>query len=633
MDVSPPPRQVVRFGDFEANLRSSELRRHGLKVKLGAQSFQVLGLLLENPGEVVTREELRQKLWTEDTFVDFEAGLNSAIRRLRDALGDSADQPRFIETLPRRGYRFIAPLERNGGSGEVSTDSASALAAPVPAAFWAGRRKALLVAGGFAGLVAVLLGANLGGWRDRLLGGPPRIQSLAVLPLENLTGDPGQEYFVDGMTEALITNLAQIRALRVISRTSAMRYKGTNKSLPEIAQELNVDAVVEGTVARSGDRVRVTAQLIHARTDRHLWADEYERDLRDVLSLQSEVARAVAGHIQVALTPQEEARLARARPVNPAAYRAWLYARFHSAKRTREGMRKAIEYCQQAIQEDPNYALAYTGLAEAFDLQGSLEFVPPHQAFPRAKEAAQKALALDKESAEAYTILGSIAEVYEWNFPEAERFYQRALELNPGYATAHHWYARFLGAAGRHEEALAEMKRAQELDPLSLIINNTIGLIYFWERRYDQAIEHYRRTLELDPSFVLAHSSLGSAYEQKGMHQEAVEEYLRAMALSGEKPEWIAELEKAYAVSGFPGYLQKRLEQLKELARREYIPPFAFAAGYARLGDKEEALAWLERAYAERSRYMVLLKVTPALDPLRADPRFQELVRRMNFPP
>lgn len=620
-------RQTVRFGEFEADLRSGELWRRGLKIKLADQSFQILALLLERPGEVVTREELRQKLWTEDTFVDFEAGLNSAVKRLRDALGDSADEPRFIETLPRRGYRFLMAVQVNGRATPAEPVAAPP---PLPQTGTAWKRSAVAVAALVLLAVAVALGFNLGGFRDRLFGGSPKIRSLAVLPLENLTGDPAQEYLVDGITDALITDLAQISSLRVISRTSVMTYKGKPKPLPQIARELKVDAVVEGTVSRSGNRVRVNAQLIDAATDRHLWAQEYERDLDDILVLQSELARTIAGEVQVALTPQEQARLARARTVDPDIYRLYLLGRFHWNKRTEGGMLKAIEYFDQAIAQDPSYAPAYAGLADSNNLLGSFGWLPPKKAYPTAKEAALKALSLDEGLVAAHTSLADITASYEWNFSESERLFRRAIALNPGDPTAHYWYARLLGCRGQFDQALAEIRRAQELDPLSPIVAENVGIILYWARRYDEAIEQFHTAEGLDPNYWRVHHSLGRAYEMAGKTDEAFAAYQRERALVGVGPEKIAALTEAYQRSGMRGYWRKRLELAeRDWAQREYVSPISKAYAYMAAGEKEQALGWLRTGFEERSDGVVYLAVQPVWDPLRDDPRFQDLVRRV----
>jgi len=464
---------------------------------------------------------------------------------------------------------------------------------------------------------------------------PGRIRSLAVLPLEELSDEAGRDYFADGMTEALITDLAKIKALRVISRTSAMQYKGVRKPLPEIARELNVDAVVEGSVLRSGGRVRITAQLIYAATDQHLWAESYERDLRDVLSLQREVARAVANEIQIQLTPQEQVRLSTARTVDPEAYQLYLKGRFYWNKRTEADLKRGIEYFQQAIDLDPNYALAYPGMADCYSLLGWDLFggLAPREALPIAKAAAVRALEKDDSLAEAHNSLAWTKLVFDWDWAGAESEFKRAVELNPGYAVAHQWYAECLAGIGRYEEASVEAKQALELDPLSLMINILAGWILYFDRQNDQAIERFRKTLELDPNFWVAHWTLGRAYEQKMMFAEAIAELRRAIALSAGSPLSLAALGHAYAVSGQTIEAQNVLAQLKESSEKRYVSPYSIATIYAGLGEKDQAFRWLERAYEERSGWLIWLRAEPVSDPLRPDPRFQDLLRRIGLPP
>lgn len=533
-ETSPSTPRLVRFGVFEVDLRAGELRKSGVKIKLQEQPFQILALLLERPGEVVTREELQRKLWPADTFVDFEHSLNAAVKRLREALGDSAETPRFVETLPRRGYRFIYPVEgREPPARRRRWVTALALVA-------------------LPGMLAVMFALNLGGLRDRLLGRPMpgEITSIAVLPLENLSGDPEQDYFTDGMTEMLITELSKIGALKVISRQSVMQFKGTDKPLPEIARELDVDAVVEGSALHIGERVRITVQLIEAATDRNLWADNYDRDVSDVLELHSEVAQAIARQIKIAVTPEEETRLASGRPLNPKAHEAYLRGRYHWNKRTEEGLKKSIEHFQQAVEMDRGYALAYAGLADAYVFLGGYQVFPPKEVNTKAKAAALKALELDDTLAEVHASL-AIAKLSEWDWLGAERELKRAIELNPSYATAHHWYAYYLETLGRFDEAVEEIQRARELDPLSLIIDITAGDIMFQRvGQYDKAIAHYRKTLELDPNFGMTHEWLGRAYAQKGMYEEAIAEYQRSVSLSGRSPRVMAGLGYTYAVAG-----------------------------------------------------------------------------------
>jgi len=453
-----------------------------------------------------------------------------------------------------------------------------------------------------------------------------------VLPLANLSGDPEQDYFSDGMTDALIAELGQIGSLRVISRTSVMQYKGAKRPLPQIAKELNVDAVIEGSVLRSGDRVRITAQLIGAVPERHLWARNYERDLRDVLSLQGEIARTIADEIKANVMPDVQARLARARPVNPEAYQAYLTGRYHWNLRTEDGLKKSLGYFQQAIEKDPAYALAYAGLADSYVILAD-GVMAPREAYPRGKAAAFKALEIDETLAEAHAPLGAAREAYDWDWVGAEKEYKRAIELNPGYATAHQWYAMYLSEMGRHDEAVAEIRRAQELDPLSLIINATGGYVFFFARRYDEAIAQCRRTLELNPGFYSGHSFLGWAYEQEKLYAQAISEYQKAIALEPGNPALAAELARACAAAGKRTEALKGISQLKELSKQRYVSPYLMAQIHAALGDIDQACAWLEKAYEERSGELCMLKVDPRNDPLRSEPRFQDLLRRMNFPP
>jgi TolB-like protein/thioredoxin-like negative regulator of GroEL len=496
------------------------------------------------------------------------------------------------------------------------------------------KRSFAAIAGAAVILVAVVLIArNVGGLRDRLLpkAVAPRIESLAVLPLENLMGDPQQEYFVDGMTEELTADLSQISALRVISRTSVMQYKGTKKSMPEIARELNVDGVIEGSVLRAGDRVRITAQLIEAKTDRHIWGSSYERDLRDILALQGEVARLVAHEVQVKLTPQEQARLARAQPVNPEAHLAYLRGRHSLEKYTQEDLSKALEYFQKAIQIDPNYAPAYAGMADAYYGFSNI-YISPSVAMPRVKAAALKALAIDETLAEAHVSLGITKLSYDYDYPGAETELRRAIELNPNYAWAHLSYGFVLTVLERFEEAKAKVARARELDPLSLNIRTYVFLPVYFARRYDEAAQQLQEIALTDPNYYMVHAYLGLVYEQQGKLSEAVAEFERATALD-DSPEPRAQLAHAYALAGRKSEARKLLAELMERAKHQYLSPYNLALIYVGLGDHPRALRSLEDALIDRSEWCPYLKVDPRLDPLRSTPRFQDLLRRMNFPP
>ncbi|MGH9601497.1 MAG: tetratricopeptide repeat protein [Terriglobales bacterium] len=637
MADAPPASPRVCFSVFEVDLRSGELHRNGSRVKLQELPFKILALLLEHPGEVVTREELQQKLWLADTFVDFEHGLNTAIMKLRTALGDDAHSPRFVETVGHRGYRFIAPVTRNGaGVGSVTVaggpgEEAAAEGPPAADATQAGRRL-LLPSLAVTTLLVALLGFNVGGIRDRVWpkGPAPPIRAIAVLPLENLSGDPNQDYFADGMTDALITDLAKIGSLRVISRTSVMRYKGTTTPTSQIARDLNVQAIVEGSVVRSGERVRITAQLIHAATDQHLWAESYERDVRDILGLQAEVARAIAAEIQVKLTPQEEARLRPARPVNPEAHEAYLRGRYYLEKVGEDESRRAIEHLQQALQADPNYAPAYAGLAVAY-YRLSNYFLPPKEAMPKARAAAIKALEIDNTLAEAHTSLALVKEFYDWDWAGAESAFKRAIELNPSYAFAHSGYGGYLSRMGRHQEALAEYRRSWELNPLSLYGGIFVGSMYYESRQYDRAVEQYRKTLEMDPNFFPAHWGLASAYEAKGMYKEAIAEYEKALSLGG-PPEVLAWLGHAHARAGNRKEALKILDEMKGPSKRKFVSAYDLAVIHTGLGEKDQALAWLEKAYEQRAEALIDLNADPRLDPLRSDSRFKDLTHRVGLP-
>ncbi|HET9409886.1 MAG TPA: tetratricopeptide repeat protein [Candidatus Sulfotelmatobacter sp.] len=619
MPVAEPHSGRVRFGAFEADLHAGELRKHGIRIRLQQQPFLVLAEMLEHPGELVTRENLQKKLWPENTFVDFDHGLNKAVSKIRDALGDSAEGPRFVETVARRGYRFLAEVKPVEGAVSSNAGNASRKWFQ-PFLNWKGLVGVLVLA---VAIFAAIL--QLRGHR------PPHIRSLAVLPLDNLAGDQSQDYFADGMTDELITDLGQISALRVISRTSVMPYKKSGKPLLEIAKELGVDAVVEGSVLRSGDRVRITAQLIDAAQDKHLWAQSYEGALGDTLALQSDVARAIADEIRIELNSQEEAALRNVRPVAPQAYDAYLKGRFFWNKRTADGLKAAVDYFNQAIEEDPNYARAYSGLADTYALLGDWQYavMTPKQAFPLAKAAATKALNLDSSLGEAHNSLAFCLDGFDWNFASAETEFRRAIELNPGYATAHHWYAWHLSLLGHNKEAIDEMKKAQSLDPLSLIINADLAELLLIAHLDDESIQQSRRTLELDANFALAHNQLGQALLRKGLQNDAVLELQAAVRLSGGSPICTANLARAYALSGEKSHAEQLLADLKRQSSPGYSRSSEIAMVYAALGDGDQAMNWLEKGFEDRFNPGVLLR--PGFDSLRSDPRFQNLLHRIGM--
>jgi TolB-like protein/DNA-binding winged helix-turn-helix (wHTH) protein/Flp pilus assembly protein TadD len=633
----------LRFGVFEMDLRAGELRKHGLKIRIQEQPFQVLAMLVQRAGEVVTREELQKKLWPADTFVDFDHGLNKAINKIREALSDSSESPRFVETVARRGYRFLADVKDVDGAqkGPESVNENVSRARNLDLKEVVGLRKSpqFSLTWKIAGFALLLVIAGFAGWRlhsrsrtqsSTFLSNP--IRSLAVLPLESLSGDASQDYFADGMTDELITDLGQISALRVISRTSVMAYKRARRPLPQIAHELNVDAVVEGTVLRSGDQVRITAQLIEASTDKHLWSQSYEGELRDTLALQNRVARAIADQIRINLNPQEQAALKKVKLVNPEAYESYLKGRYFWNKRTADGLKVALAYFNQAIGEDPKYAPAYSGLADTYALLGDWQYavMTPKEALPKAKAAAIKALELDSTLGEAHNSLAFCLDGFDWDFDSAGKEFRRAIELNPGYATAHHWYAWHLTLLGRYDEAIAEMNKAENLDPLSLIIEADLAETLVLAHSYDESIRQSRKAIEMDPNFALAHNQLAQAYLQKHMNHEAVAELEKAVQLSGGSPTVMANLARAYVASGKRSEAVKLLSDLKKRSNLSYSHASEIAVIYAALGDGNQAMNWLEKAYDERFNPGVLLR--PGFDPLRMDARFQDLVRRIGLP-
>jgi TolB-like protein/Tfp pilus assembly protein PilF/predicted Ser/Thr protein kinase len=493
------------------------------------------------------------------------------------------------------------------------------------------KRISLAAAFSVVVLLTLILWLNLGGVRHKLFGGKAHasIRSLVVLPLANPSGDPEQEYFADGMTEALITDLSKIRSLKVISATSAMRYKEEKGTLPQIARELGVDGVVRGTVMRAGGRVRISVQLIYATSDQHLWADSYERDFRDILALQGEVAQAIANEIRIELTPQEQARLAIAQPVSAEAYQLYLKGRFFWNKGTEEDYRTAKKYFERALEIDPNYALAFSGLANYFWATDELS---PQVAMPRAKDYALKALAIDDTLSDAHTTLADVKFNADWDWQGAEKEFRRAIELNPGDAEGRRSYSVFLSAMGRAEVALAEIQTAQRLNPLSLITSSDVGWAFHFARRYDRAIEQCQETLELDPNFVGAHDCLGSAYLAKGDYGKAIAECQRAATGSGNDLLRTAGLGRAYALAGMTVKAREILRKLHSESERRYVPAYFLATVYVALGEKDEAFTWLEKAYDARDANLIWLKVDDAVDPLRSDARFRELLSRIGLP-
>jgi TolB-like protein/DNA-binding winged helix-turn-helix (wHTH) protein len=611
----------VRFGVYELDARAGELRKGGVKVRLQEQPLQILTLLVDRPGEIVTREAICKKLWPNGTFVDFDHSLNAAVMRLREALDDSADDPRFIETVPRRGYRFLGPVlshaspRRNRWGWVVA-----------PAAFLA--------------LVALAFALDLAGLRSRLLppasSTTPQIKSIAVLPLKNLTNDPSQDYFVEGMHDALIGELSRISAFTTISRTSTLRYKQTDKSIPEIARELNnVDAIVEGAVLREGGRVRISVQLIHASTDRHLWAQTFDRDVGSIFFLYSDVARAIAREVHASLTPAEEARLAAARPVDPDLYAAYLkgyQALWVLAKP--EDIERAVGFFNAALERDSTYAPAWVGLANAhFERADKVATsTTQREEWQKAKEAARKALDLDDNLPDAHAILAHILS-YDWDWLGAESSVKRAMQLDPNSFEAHLAHFYYLMRRGKFEESLRECLHFQELHPLSPINWNLSGMAHYRLQNYEQALESWKKSGELAPGYYKTTLWPALAYLGKGDKQKAV-----AAARNAEKLLWGNTWGLAITghVFGRAGLKEDALRLLGVARERlKSRPDEGFAAVaiiHAGLGQKDEAFGWLEKALQRHDPRLAGLPWLPWYDPLRDDPRFQDLMRRMNFP-
>jgi len=623
----PNQPRVVKFGVFEVDLQAGEVRKAGMRQKLAGQPFQVLQALLERPQEIVTREELRERLWPGNTFVDYELALKKAVNRLREVLGDSAESPRFIETVPRRGYRFLSTVETAERPATIPAATGSPTSLKIP---WA------LTTGLTLAAVAVLLFAsNSDKLRTRIFAKSRahEIRSIAVLPLENLSKDPSQDYFSEGITDALTTELAQIGALRVISRTSAEHFKGTRETLPEIGRALNVEAIVEGSVTRSENRVRVTAQLIDAPSDRHLWAKSYERDLKDVLALQDELARDIAEEIRVKLTPEERTRLTDARPVNPEAHEAYLRGRFLWNQRTESQLQKAKDYFEQAIAKDPGYAAAYSGLADTyFYLSYGWGHIPPKEGMPLARAAALKSIELNVSAAEGHASLGTVKFLYDWDWQGAEQELRRAIALNPNYEMGHHAYSVLLGAEKRYEESVAEARKAVEVDPLSVPAHNIYSSMLAAANRWDEAFLEDQKALELDPNpthLAMFHDRMAYYYQRKGMINEAIEEELKARTAKGATPEQIQEIRSIYAQSGRKGVLKREIDAaLKRWEKGHWHnDAYVIASLNAELGDMDNSFKWIEKCIELRSTVLIWIYVGDTA--WRKDARFAEVQRKM----
>jgi TolB-like protein/DNA-binding winged helix-turn-helix (wHTH) protein len=632
--------RIFRFGAFEFHAEAGELRKHGVRLKLGGQPLSILTMLLERPGEVITREDLEKRLWPVGTYVDYEHSVNAAVKRLRQALSDSADYPHYIETIPRHGYRFVAPLagapsasapptktEIEAAPSRETTQETVAAPFVAPASATKSARLSLKLSLAGAAVIALFAGSFVI-YRRISATEPPPIKSLAVLALKNLSGEPAQEYLADGMTEELISRLASLSGVRVTSRTSSMHFKDTRLSAPEIAKTLGVDALVEGSVIREGSHIRVHAQLIRA-TDEHFWSETYDREMGDVLALESEIAQSIAEKVAVTATGQEQARLAAARHISPEVYELYLKGKLGPLN-TRAELEQSRGYLEQAIRKDPTFAPAYVGVARAYSALGTLlGGAPPGEVRPKILAAARKALELDPDIAEAHAL---IADVYQkrWQWADAETEYKRALELKPSDAAAHMAFAKWFVAQGRMDEAIAWARRGRVLDPLG-VAGVESGWVLFCARRYDEAIYEMQSMLAVRPDLGKARWYLGFALIAKGQPEQAVVELEKTAAMTNRSP---GSLEVLAAACGYAGRRQDALRIIGELKRRSetgYVPAGAFVNPYLGLRDYDQAIAGYERAYKEQSDILQWVKVIPFVDPLRGDPRFQDLVRRVGL--
>jgi len=639
MDNGHRSRRIVRFGVFEADLETGELRKNGAKVPLQGQPFQVCAILLERSGKLVTREELRQKVWPEDTFVDFDHAVNTAIKKIRIALGDEADNPRFVQTLPRRGYRFICPVLTGDGhlaEAEPPATAATTVVETGPTDQRLGARPRFLVTILISCCALSLAVMVYLGWH-RMRAGRPSPGSgyvmLAVLPFQNLSGDPNQDYFSDGLTEEMIAQLGALSPdqLGVIARTTSMAYKHTSKSVEQIGSELGVAYVLESSVRRDGNQMRISVQLIRVHDQLHVWARSYDRHISHSIELQEEVAKAVAEQIEVKLSASYKGRT-NPHHLDAGANEAYLRGRYFWNQFTPEGYLKAISYFQQAIARDPNFAEAYSGLADSYNFLVVTDSIPASEGHPKALEAARRAVSLGVDLAEPHASLAVAMARSEWNWAGAESEYTRAITLNPSYAMVHRLYASILGATRRHHEAWEQINEAMRLDPLSLPNNAEVVRTLYYARNYDQAIEQGQKAMQLDPNYVRSHFWLGRVYSQKGMHKEAIAASEKILESMPDSTLGLTEMAYSLAVAGQRKEARQILRRLEWRSASAFVPAYNFAVIHIALNEEEVAMRYMQQAYENRDWALLVLAVEPRLDPVRKDSRFQEILAKLKFP-
>ncbi len=636
--MNSEPKKTIRFAEFEIDAKKRRLLREGKPLALNAKAFDVLVFLAENAGRILSKEEIMNAVW-ENQFVE-EANLAVQISALRKALGERTDEPRLLATIPGKGYEFIADIQNGDEDANIESrqtervvfDEKIEEAQIADAKQFAKRkpqnRKAVFA---LAGLALLILGGFVG---FRYFNDAPKtpINSLAVLPFVSQNNDANTEYLSDGLAESVIYSLSQISELRVMSRNSSFRYKGKETDAKTISGELNVQAILTGRIVQFGDTLSVSVELVSASDNSVIWGERFARQMSDVEKLQTDIAQVTLQKLRLKLSGADEQRLKKPQTENSEAYQLYLTGRYHLNRLTDDGFLKGREYFQQAIDKDPNYALAYAGLADSYNMLSGWNALPPKEGFPKARVAATKALELDDELAEAHNALGTVKHFYDWDWQGAEREFRRAIEINPNYADAHQMYSFYLSAMGRFDEALAEMRRAQELDPLSLVKIAGIGEILYFQHQSDQAIGQYQKALEMDTNSGFAHWAIGNAYVNKGMYKEAITEYQKAIPLSGDSPDEPASLGYAYALSGKRQEALQIVDDLKRRSKQSYISPTLIAIVYAGLGEKEQAFEWLDKAYNGQDSNLVYLKVDPMFDSLRSDPRYADLLRRVGLP-
>jgi len=636
-------KDTIRFEDFELDRGAFELRHKGEVVRLERLPLELLFLLAERRGLLVTRDEILDQIWGKNVFVDADNGINTAVRKIRQALKETPEKPRFVQTVPGKGYRFAGA---EVGAGELAQETTDPIIPLQPERDARGAMGSVFKHPGRGwwfgiGCLLVLVGfVGIRTWMGRKAMPNPGRTMLVVLPFENLSGDPTEEYFADGMTEEMITELGSLdpQHLAVIARTSSMQYKGAHKNMAQIAGELGVNYLLEGSVRRQADRVRITAQLIQASDQTHIWAASFDREQTDILRVQSEVALAIAGKIELSLPHQVRARLEREHTLDPKANEAYMLGLQADNQRTREAAERAIEEFQRATAIDPNYAQAYVALARAYSLASVTRVLPERDSMPEARRAALRAIALDDSLAGGHAVLAFVKAHYEYDWEGARREYLRALELNPNDGYAHLFYSNsYLSPLGRHEEAIAEMKKAIAIDPLSAPMQSFQIRTYMWARRYDDGIRQFKKADQMFPGFVLNHERVAHLYASIGKFDEAISEETKARLLSGEDPKAAlakeSELRSAWMAEGAQGYWKKQLEfaRLPENPPEAYVSTYGMAILYARLGFNERAFEWLDKAYEERNLALTEIGIEPALDPLRSDRRFADLLRRVGL--